>query len=220
MAVSTVARLVKTLELSGFLEHVPGSVRYRLGMPLYYLGKVVENRMDVGRLAQPILNQLAQSTGESADLYIRHGDHRICIAQAHGVHTVRHIIPLGERLPLWAGSAGVVLLAYTDKEEAWRILASVQSLTPHTVLDQKAWAKRLEGVRRSGYAATTQERELGAASVSAPVFRGDGQVAAVIGISGPAPRFNSSTLPGHIAAVRDAASRLSFLMGHQSNEPQ
>lgn len=187
-------------------------------MQLYFLGKVVEDRMDVRRLAQPVLDRLSQETGESADLYIRHSDHRVCVAQAHGTHAVRHIIPLGERLPLWAGSAGAVLLAYTDAADVARILAEARPLTPQTLLDVKGWELRRAKVRRDGYAVSSEERELGAASVSAPVFGGGGELVAVVGISGPVQRFDDASLSLHTAAVAHAARQLSALLGYRDNK--
>lgn len=218
LPVSTVARLTRTLEALGFLERVPGTAQYQLSMQLYFLGKVVEDRMDVRRLAQPVLDELSRETGESADLYIRHGDHRVCVAQAHGTHTVRHVIPLGERLPLWAGSAGAVLLAHTEPADVARILASAWSLTPKTTLDLAAWERRRAQVLRDGYAVSSEERELGAASVSAPVFGGDGQLVAVVGISGPVQRFQNDLLAAPTAAVVDAARQLSSLLGYREQK--
>lgn len=216
LPVSTVARLTKTLEVLGFLERVPGTTHYQLSMQLYYLGKVVEGRMDVRRLAQPVLDKLSQDTGESADLFIRHGDSRVCVAQTHGVHAVRHVIPIGERLPLWAGSAGAVLLAYTEAAEVTRVLVAAHHLTPKTLLDVKVWEQRRAKVRQDGYAVSSEERELGAASVSAPVFSNEGELAAVIGISGPTQRFGEDLLPSHMAAVVEAAWQLSGLLGFRS----
>lgn len=218
LPVSTVARLTKTLEALGFLERVPGTPRYQLSMQLYYLGKVVEERMDVRRLAQPVLDRLSQNINESTDLYIRQGDYRVCIAQAHSTHAVRHVIPLGERLPLWAGSAGAVLLAYTDRAEVARLLAAAQSLTPKTILDPEAWEQRLDKVRRDGYAASFEERELGAASVAAPVFSGEGRVVAVIDISGPVQRFDDKSVAAYTAAVLAAAAEVSALLGYRAEK--
>ena len=53
---------------------------------------------------------LVQETGESAQLYVREGDHRICVDAVESPHGLRTIVAVGAVLPLDRGSAGKVLL--------------------------------------------------------------------------------------------------------------
>src|SRR6516165_2562451 len=73
-------------------------------------------------VAQPVLNQLRDATGESAQLYRfsggqfsggqRGGDVRICVAAAERASGLRDTVPVGSALPMSAGSAAQVLLAW------------------------------------------------------------------------------------------------------------
>jgi DNA-binding IclR family transcriptional regulator len=67
-------------------------------------------------IAQPILIQLRDLTGESAQLYRRQGSSRICVAAAERATGLRDTVPVGSVLPMSAGSAAQVLLAWEEPE--------------------------------------------------------------------------------------------------------
>ena len=118
-------------------------------------------------IAQPILTQLRDVTGESAQLYRPHADTRICVAAAERTSGLRDTVPVGAALPMTAGSAAQVLLAW---EEGGRMHRGLRGA--------KFTATTLAQVRRRGWAATAAEREPGVASVSAPVRGPGGRVLA------------------------------------------
>ena len=108
--------------------------------------------------AGPILNRLRDITGESAQLFRRQGDVRVCVAAAERPSGLRDSIPVGSQLAMTAGSAAQVLLAWEEPERLQRELANANFS-----------AVALTGVRRRGWAQSVAEREPGVASVSAPV---------------------------------------------------
>src|ERR1700724_3634944 len=108
-------------------------------------------------IAQPVLIQLRDQTGESAQLYRRQADTRICVAAAERAAGLRDTVPVGAALPMTAGSAAQVLLAWEEPERMHRGLRGA-----------KFTATSLAQVRRRGWAATAAAREPGVASVSAP----------------------------------------------------
>ena len=131
-------------------------------------------------VAQPVLIQLRDVTGESAQLYRRQADVRVCVAAAERSSGLRDTVPVGAALPMTAGSAAQVLLAWEEGERMHRGLRGA-----------KFTATTLAGVRRRGWAASAAEREPGVASVSAPV-RGaaGGKVLAAVSVSGPIERLD------------------------------
>jgi DNA-binding IclR family transcriptional regulator len=147
--------------------------------------------------AGPVLSTLRDATGESAQLYRRQGDRRICVAAAERMTGLRDTVPIGAVLTMHAGSAAQVLLAWEDPE---RIHAGLR--------DSTFTAATLAGVRRRGWAQSVAEREQGVASVSAPVRGPSNKVVAAVSVSGPLDRMGR--VPGrlHSAAVLTAASRL------------
>src|SRR3954467_10504469 len=112
--------------------------------------------------AGPVLTHLRDMTGESAQLYRRRGDRRICVAAAERLSGLRDTVPVGSTLPMKAGSAAQVLLAWSPEDP----LLARAAFTARTLGD----------VRRRGWAHSVGERESGVASVSAPVRAPDGRV--------------------------------------------
>jgi DNA-binding IclR family transcriptional regulator len=152
-------------------------------------------------IAQPVLNQLRDITGESAQLYRRQSDVRICVAAAERSSGLRDTVPVGAALPMTAGSAAQVLLAWEDGEVMHRRLRNARFT-----------ATTLSGVRNRGWAASAAEREAGVASVSAPVRGAGGRVVAAISVSGPIERLTRSPGRLHSGAVTAAGDRLTELL--------
>lgn len=145
--------------------------------------------------ADPVLARLRDTTGESAQLYRREGDVRVCVAAVEPRSGLRDTVPVGSRLPLTAGSAAQVLVAWTPEDPV--IARATYSL------------RVLAEARRRGWAQSVAEREQGVASVSAPVRRRDGKVLAAVSVSGPIERLTRSPGRLHAEAVVAAAAELS-----------
>ncbi|MET3943589.1 IclR family transcriptional regulator domain-containing protein [Corynebacterium mucifaciens] len=141
--------------------------------------------------AGPIMRELVATTGESVQLYELTGDTRTCIAAEEPASGLHNMVPVGSQLPLNAGSAARVFAAYS-------------------LIDATAFpADELATVTDTGLAESVAEREVGLASVSAPVFESDRRVAAVLSVSGPAERLGPSPAAKWGAALKDATARLS-----------
>jgi DNA-binding IclR family transcriptional regulator len=147
------------------------------------------------------LARLRDITGESAQLYRRRGDVRICAATAERPSGLRDTIPVGSQLTMNAGSAAQVLLAWEEPEQIQKGLASANFS-----------AVALSAVRRRGWAQSVAEREPGVASVSAPVRSPNGKVIAAISVSGPIERLTRQPGRLHASAVMAAAERLSEML--------
>jgi DNA-binding IclR family transcriptional regulator len=147
--------------------------------------------------AGPVLTALRDATGESCQLYRRQGEQRICVAAAERLSGLRDTVPLGAVLSMHAGSAAQVLLAWEEPERMHRGL-----------MGAKFTATTLAGVRRRGWAQSVSEREVGVASVSAPVRGPAGRVVAAVSVSGPMERLGRAPGRLHAQAVVTAAARL------------
>src|SRR5215469_15706583 len=155
---------------------------FRLGPRLTELAAVAGPELDLASLAGPVLDRLHSATGESVQLYVRSGDHRLCIAARDAGTGLRDSVPVGALLPLGAGSGGKVLLAWSEAHSGG--LRGVDPLGQHG-------DRELAEVRERGWAASVAEREPGVASVSAPVLR-DGALLAALCVSGPVSRLGQS----------------------------
>jgi DNA-binding IclR family transcriptional regulator len=148
--------------------------------------------------AGPILARLRDITGESAQLWRRQGDYRVCVAAAERPTGLRDTIPVGSQLTMRAGSAAQVLLAWEDPE---RLNKGLQNATFSAAV--------LSAIRKRGWSQSVAEREAGVASVSAPVRSPSGKIIAVVSVSGPIDRLTRTPGRMHAPAVLAAAERLS-----------
>ncbi len=154
--------------------------------------------------ANPILIALRDTTKESAQIYRRQGDHRICVAAAERMTGLRDTVPVGSTLTMQAGSAAQILLAWEEADRLHRGLKGA-----------KFTASDLSAVRRRGWAQSVGEREPGVASVSAPVRGTTGKVIAAVSISGPIERLTKTPGRIHGPAVMAAAVRISELLANR-----
>ena len=104
----TVHRLAGALVAHGLVRR-DEELRYLPGLRLIALGRAASQSLPLARVAQRPLEDLRDATGESAQLYVREGEGRVCVAVAESPHGLRTIVPLGAVLALRRGSAGAVL---------------------------------------------------------------------------------------------------------------
>jgi DNA-binding IclR family transcriptional regulator len=191
----TAHRLLVALERHGLVAR-DGTGLFRLGPRLTELAFRADPALDLAALAEPVLARLHDATGESVQLYVRSGDKRLCIAARDSGTGLRDSVPVGALLPLAAGSGGKVLLAGAADATQFEAVPPAE----------------LAAIRERGWAASVAEREPGVASVSAPVQRADGTVAAALCVSGPVSRLGQA--PGRrlsglvIAAAAELARAL------------
>jgi DNA-binding IclR family transcriptional regulator len=192
----TAHRMITALQAHGFLMHVDG-VGYALGPRLLNLATTALRELPLRQLARPALEQLARTTGESAQLYVRHGNRRICIDAVESENELRTIVQIGASLPLSRGSAGKIFLAWgppsdEDVEDIWQSIATT---------------------RRRGWADSYGEREEGVGSVSAPIFGPNRHLLAAISVSGPRSRLAPLRSKRYGHAVVGAAKQVEQLIG-------
>ena len=196
LARPTAHRLAVALERHRLLAR-DGQGRFILGPRIAELAAAAgEDRLLA--IAQPVLIQLRDQTGESAQLYRRQADARICVAAAERATGLRDTVPVGAALPMTAGSAAQILLAWEEPERMHRGLRAA-----------KFSATSLAQVRRRGWAASVGEREAGVASVSAPVRSRGGKIIAAVSVSGPIERLTRSPGRLHAGAVVAAGDQIS-----------
>jgi DNA-binding IclR family transcriptional regulator len=196
LARPTAHRLALALEHHRFVTRdLQG--RFTLGPRLGELAAAAgEDRLIAA--AGPVLTWLRDTTGESAQLYRRQGQERICVAVAELPSGLRDTVPVGSALSMQAGSAAQVLLAWEEPDRLHRGLAGARFT-----------ASTLSALRRRGWAQSVGEREPGVASVSAPVRSPSGRVVAAVSVSGPIERLTRTPGRLHAASVVTAAQRLS-----------
>lgn len=212
---STCQRLVQNLVREGFLDR--DEDHYRIGLGLVRWAAPGTYGLDTVRLTRPVLQNLRDTTGETAILYVRDGAFRTVIAIAESRHPVVRLFVVGMVMPLHAGSAGKVFLSWDPMARKDAVSHGLARYTPRTIVDIDLLTEQMGHIRRAGYATSFEERDFGAASISAPVFGLSGELVAAIGIGAPTQRLTPSDVPNLapavVAAGEEASSRLGYRPG-------
>ncbi len=209
LPVSTVARLLSTLENLQAVVRQDDGVSYRIGPMVSSLAAGNDTTL-IGR-ARPFLAELVEHVGETAGLSVLDGDEVLYLDHVSSENVIQIQDWTGKRAPVHVVSSGLVLLAHEQPRHIAELLAGGrESFTEHTMVSQDKLTKRLAEVRAAGFAWTIEEFQIGLNSVAAPVFNRAGEVIAAIHCHGPSYRFpTAANRNGIVAAVTAAARRLS-----------
>lgn len=218
LTTSTAGRLMSAMKERGILSQNPNSRGYTLGMRLLTWTGVYLTSMDIRTVAQPIMSELQQSTQETISLYVLDGTDRVCVERLESPQNVRIIARLGRRLPLYAGSAGKVMLAFMPEERVKAIIeaSSLAPFTARTITDPNLLMQELDKIRQRGYGVSHGEWTQDASGIAAPVFGPSRDVIAALTISGPTQRFTRDTIEKYAREVVNAANEISRQMGYTS----
>jgi DNA-binding IclR family transcriptional regulator len=206
---STVHRLLASLEGKGFLLRDAATEKYRLGFRLWELSANLSQSDDPGLILLPELERLRDQLGETISLYVRDGYERVRIQAVQSNHAIRRVAPVGARMPLHVGASSKVLVAFAEPAVQETLLASADWPTG---LEREAYLQQLSDTRRLGYATSVEEREPGAAAVSAPILTRGGRLVAALAVSGPANRLTLEVMQEQAQHIMDAARRMGTMM--------
>ncbi|MFI6866046.1 IclR family transcriptional regulator [Nocardia sp. NPDC050406] len=212
---AAVHRILTALRNRELITLEPTTRRYALGHAAIALGRAYLARTDLRVMAGPELRRLAVATGDTATLSIRRGDTRMYVDQIVPDQELRMEVALGVPYPLHAGSSSKVILAFLRTEEIDEYLDR-HELTPFTdatITTPRKLRTELTEIRKRGYAVSLGERQIGAASIAAPVLDHDGGVVAAISVCGPLSRFEPR-MKECLPLLQKAAGAVSAQLGY------
>ncbi len=191
VARSTAYRYLQSLVAGRFLEEAPGG-GFRLGLRVLEIARLARRSYGLSEVALPLMEALAAEVQETVLLTRRAGDLVVCVDRAESEsRAVRISYERGSTLPLNAGAAALVLLAWSPEDEARRLLgaAELRRFTPSTLTDVDALIERMGRIRRLGYSVTRGELDLDVVGISAPIRSQGGQVVAAVSVAALASRL-------------------------------
>ena len=200
---TTVLRLVHTLEHSGLLWATSGG--YVAGPGLWRWAYLARRSWQLPPETQALMRELGARHQETVNLYVLRDICRVCVAQQESPRPLRHVVQVGDELPLWAGASSKVLLS--DAPDA--LLARVARRSPEGDSHLETLRKWAAVARRDGYAVSHGEREEGLSAVAAPVTGRSGAVVAALALSGPTLRFTAERVAAFTTDLKQAAARMS-----------
>ncbi|MDJ0769100.1 MAG: IclR family transcriptional regulator [Ilumatobacter sp.] len=208
---STVSRLLGTLVETGAVEQSDLLGVYGLGELIIELSSSASPGSNLVSIARPFLVELVEQIGEAAGLGMLDGAQVYYLDQVDGDHEVQVRDWTGESVDAHVVSSGLILMAHVPRELRVEWLAGpLEPQTEHSVTDPAVLARRLDEVRRAGFAWVYEEMSEGLNSVAAPIVNPAGSVIAAVHAHGPSYRFPEPGGAASVAAaVVDTAQRIS-----------
>ncbi len=211
VSASTASRLLATLQDAGVVDRSEGGP-YRLGLRLVALSDRVLAQLDVRARARPLLARLGADTGETATLSVPGEGEAITVDFVPSPSSVVSMARVGRPSVPHATATGKVMLAFVAAASP-RAGGPLTAYTERTITDPATLAAELSAVRERGWAQAIGEREPDLGAVAAPVFGRGGELAAILGVQGPASRLPAATRKALRQPLIDAAAELSRALG-------
>jgi DNA-binding IclR family transcriptional regulator len=209
---STVSRQLGTLVESGLVERVAATGQYRLGIRFVELATTVLARLDVRIVAHPHLETLIAEVGETATLSVPGDPDAVTIDVVRSPQYVQGAPHLGRPSIAHATAAGKVMLAFTDAQP----IGPLTAYTDRTITNPRELAAELQQIKRRGWGDAYEEREQGLNAIAAPVWSNDGELAGIVALQGPIPRFGRAAARAALPALLARTGAISAELGSQS----
>jgi len=211
---SSVHRILRELQNSGFVQQTPDR-KYKIGPGGYAWAAATLSRFELRDAALPLMREIVENCQETMVLAVQHAKRLYFVEKVECSQPVKYVPPMGVALPLHAGAAGKVILAYLGESELRTYLRNNRliQITSRTITTETALRKALRIIRRNGWAASVGERITGTAGVAAPLLNGEGRVLGSLDLVMPESRFRRSGVPSLARAVKNAAMSISRQLG-------
>ena len=202
LAKTTAIRLMQTLEQNGLLWATPSG--YMAGPGLWRWAHLCRHTWELPPEAQKAMRELSARQRETVNMYVVRDTSRVCVAQQESPQPLRHVVHVGEELPLWGGAASKVLLR--DASEA--LLTRIARRSPYGIGHLAQLREWIDAAVQDGYAVSHGEREDGLSAVAAPIIGRSGAVVAALSLSGPTLRFTEQRVEQFAEDLKQVSQQL------------
>lgn len=192
VASSTAHRLLAMLQYRGFVRQESRSKVYRPGTALTGVAFSILQKFDARQTMRPFLEELNRELTETVHLGILDGTLVRFIDAIESPRAVRVASRLGQAMPANCTSTGKALLAQLALEDLHRLYPheELEGLTSNSIRSRTDLEIELDGVRRRGYATSSEESEEGVSSVSVAFPSGRSPVALAMNVAVPISRMS------------------------------
>lgn len=206
LPLSSTYRYLATLRRTGLLDEDRRG-GFHLSAAVISLGEAARAALPMTSIARPIMDQLAERTGEAVILLRRSGDRAICVERSDSLHPVRMTFEVGTAVPLYRGAGPKLLLAHMPDPEMRAVLSGPGLCEAGTSPDEEALEAELAAIRARGWAESHAELQFDVYAAAAPV-RQAGEVIAALSVVGPAYRVPAAVRPDLVEAARQTAAEI------------
>lgn len=199
MPLSATHRLLAELCRCGYVRQVREQGEYVLTIKLVSLGLGFLSASGVVDVAQPLLDGLAEESGELVRLAVVDGDDLTFVAKAQGARRgLRYDPDMGLSVRLSCSSAGHAWLSTMSDEEAMRLVARQgfglpKDFGPKAPTTVKALLAYVQAARKRGFSMINEVFAPQMTAMAAPVMSPTGAIG-VVTIAGPLVRLTEARM--------------------------
>ncbi len=209
---SSVSRLLGVLTYHNLLQQNPSTKKYHLGKATADLGRAISRSLSIQlvSIAQPFMDRLRDSVGESVSLEVMSGSSVILLTESPGPPPVSLAFNVGERVPLHVASGAKVILAFSPPELIDKYInGKLKRYTPNTISNQKMFKSQLAEVRQQGVAYDRGEYNIDVFSIGAPIFNHVKKPIGALSVCAPAYRMESHNESNLVSQLKETAAEIS-----------
>ncbi len=216
---SAVHRLLADLVRLGYVRQARGHGDYLLTTKLVSMGLSYLSNSGIVDIAQPLLNHLAERSGELVRLSVVDGERLTWVARAQGARQgLRYDPDMGSDARLSCSSSGWALLSTFNDDDALAMVAKQglglpEQFGPAAPTTLQAVLEAVRATRERGYSRTVDTYSLGLSAMSAPVRFAGQPAMGVITIAGPTVRFTDERMDALAPELLSTASQLAAASG-------
>jgi len=203
----------------GVLYKNPVTEKYSLGLKLFELGGRVALKSAFVDKTHPELVKVVGSISETVHIAILKNHQVFYVDKVESPQGLKISSHIGSYNPVYATALGKTLLAFQSKEKQEQTIKATMKLqrptafTKHTIVDPKAFATELEGIKEKGYGIDREEFELGLICVAIPILNQNDEVIASLSASGPANRFEEEKVNQYVDILKTGADAIQQKIG-------
>lgn len=217
-------RLIKTLVQRGYLDEINLSQQfYQPGNKLFQLVQFYQLNHSLYAVARMPLLDLAERTGQTAQLAILKAGSVMYIEQALPKEPVSIVAPLHSYIPINVSAAGKIICSYLTPDELRDVLvpANLQRKTKNTICEAAALVEAIGQSRKQGYAIDVEEFARGIGCVAGAIWDSHNRCIGALGVTGHVEQYQDKAKLDHIVgSVQAIAQEVSTLMGYAGSYPR
>ncbi len=215
MPPSTAHRILVTLQKHGFVEFDNSTQEWAIGIESFRVGSSYLERTNLVEMAQKVMRELMEETGETANLAIGSDGHVVFVSQVETHNPIRAFFRPGTRGHMHASGIGKALLADLTHLQVEKILqkTGLPEFTPKTLTSPDELFFDLKKTSRRRWSFDDEERYMGMRCVAASIYNSRGEAIAGVSISGPTVRLPDEDVDELGPRVRRAADQITHMIG-------
>ncbi len=207
-------RILYTLDKLGYVEKDPATGKYHLGLRIIAAARKTLAGENLIQVARPHLKKLRDEFDETINLAALQKDEIVYLEILESPHPFRMTDTIGARISWHSTALGKSIAAFLPEERLKAVLkqSPLKRFTANTITSTREYSEVLSHVREQGYSLDSEESELGATCIAAPIFGDEAVVIGALSLSGPTPRIQDKqnkvahSLKGVAAAISRSLS--------------